>query len=51
MFLACTEAERETLRAQGFAFYDWGRNATLFVASWDSREDHARALGRAIAGL
>ncbi|MGX7893903.1 threonine aldolase family protein [Tsuneonella sp. HG222] len=51
VFLACTAAEREALRAQGFAFYDWGRDAARFVASWDSREDHARALGRAIAGL
>jgi len=51
VFLACSAAEREVLRGQGFAFYDWGAEAARFVAAWDTREDHARALGKAIAGL
>ena len=51
MFLACTAAEREALRRQGFALYDWGPEAARFVAAWDTREEHARALGKAIAGL
>ena len=51
VFLDCTAAEREALRAQGFAFYDWGHGAARFVAAWDTREEHARALGKAIAGL
>jgi threonine aldolase len=51
VFLACTAAEREALRAQGFAFYDWGPDAARFVAAWDTRADHAEALGRAIASL
>ena len=51
VFLACTAAEREALRGQGFAFYDWGPEAARFVAAWDTREEHARALGKAIAGL
>ena len=51
VFLACTAAEREALRGQGFSFYDWGPDAARFVAAWDTREEDARALGKAIAGL
>ncbi len=51
VFLRCTAAERETLRAQGFGFYDWGPDAARFVAAWDTREEHARALARAVAAL
>ena len=51
VFLRCTAAEREGLRGQGFGFYDWGPDAALFVAAWDTREEHARALAKAIEGL
>jgi threonine aldolase len=51
VFLRCTAAERETLRAQGFGFYDWGPDAARFVAAWDTREKDARALARAIERL
>jgi threonine aldolase len=51
VFLACTAGEREALRGQGFAFSDWGPDAARFVAAWDTRAEHARALGRSIAGL
>jgi threonine aldolase len=51
VFLACSAAEREALRGEGFAFYDWGPGAARFVAAWDTREVHARALGKAIAAL
>lgn len=51
VFLSCTAAEREALRAAGFGFYDWGPDAARFVASWDTRTDHAEALGKAIARL
>ena len=51
VFLRCTAAERDALRAQGFGFYDWGPDAARFVAAWDTRAEHARALARAIAGL
>jgi threonine aldolase len=51
VFLRCTAAERAALRAQGFGFYDWGPDAARFVAAWDTREEHARALARALAGL
>lgn len=51
VFLRCTAAERASLRAQGFGFYDWGPDAARFVAAWDTRQEDARALGRAIAAL
>jgi threonine aldolase len=51
VFLACTADERQILRGQGYAFYDWGANAARFVAAWDTRAEHAEALGRAIAEL
>ncbi len=51
VFLACTAAEREALRGQGFGFYDWGPDAARFVAAWDTRAEDAEAVGRAIAAL
>jgi threonine aldolase len=51
VFLACSAAERAALRAQGFAFYDWGTEAARFVAAWDTRAEHAEALGKAVAAL
>lgn len=51
VFCRCTAEERAALRAQGFGFYDWGPDAARFVAAWDTREEDAAALGKAIAGL
>lgn len=51
LFVQVSPEEREALRAQGFAFYDWGADAARFVAAWDTREGDAQALGQAIAGL
>ncbi len=51
LFVKLTPAEREALRAQDFAFYDWGADAARFVTAWNTREDDARALAAAIAGL
>src|SRR5687768_8154859 len=51
VFLRCTAAERETLRTQGFGFYNWGPDAARFVAAWDTTEKDARALARAIESL
>ena len=51
LFVTLTPAERETLRGQGFGFYDWGADAARFVAAWNTREEDARALAGAIAGL
>lgn len=51
VFLSCTIAERDVLRAQGFGFYDWGVDAARLVTSWDARDEHVSALAQAIAGL
>lgn len=51
VFLTCTPAEREALRAQGFAFYDWGPDAARLVTAWNSNPAHVAALSKAIAAL
>ena len=51
VFVTLSEAERQALRSQGYEFYDWGADAARFVASWDSDQGAATALGRAIAAL
>ncbi|MCA0910250.1 threonine aldolase family protein [Qipengyuania gaetbuli] len=51
LFVNCTAAEREALRAKGFAFYDWGDDAARFVTAWNTREEDARALATAIGSL
>ena len=51
LFVRCTAAEREALRKAGFGFYDWGADAARFVTAWNTREDDARALAKAIASL
>ena len=51
VFVALTAAERATLRAQGFAFYDWDDTCVRLVTAWDTPEEHARSLSRALAAL
>ncbi|MBL8657293.1 MAG: low specificity L-threonine aldolase [Altererythrobacter sp.] len=51
IFVRLTPVERDALRAQGFGFYDWGDDAARFVTAWNTREEDARALAAAIAGL
>lgn len=51
LFVRLTPQERETLRGQGFAFYDWGADAARFVTAWNTREEDARALAGAVASL
>ncbi|MCV0383354.1 MAG: low specificity L-threonine aldolase [Erythrobacter sp.] len=51
LFVRCTTEEREALRAQGFEFYDWGPDAARLVTAWDTREDDALALAKAVSGL
>lgn len=51
LFLRCTAAERGALRAQGFAFYDWGAEAARLVTAWNSDPAHVAALARALAAL
>lgn len=51
LFVRLAPAEREALRAQGFAFYDWGVEAARFVTAWNTPPDAAQALAKAIAAL
>ena len=51
LFVHLTTAEREALRAQDFAFYDWGAESARFVTAWNTRAQDAQALGKAIAAL
>ncbi|MDG5752143.1 beta-eliminating lyase-related protein [Qipengyuania sp. XHP0211] len=51
LFVRCSAAERDALREQGFGFYDWGADAARFVTAWNTREEDARALSKAIAEL
>jgi threonine aldolase len=51
LFVRLSDAERDGLRAQGFAFYDWGAGAARFVTAWNTRDEDARALAKAIAAL
>lgn len=51
LFIRMSASEREALRAQGFGFYDWDTDEARFVTAWDTRQEHAVALGKAIAAL
>ena len=51
LFVNLDAEERAALRGQGFAFYDWGEGLARFVTSWHTPQEHALALGKAIAGL
>jgi threonine aldolase len=51
LFLHLNAAERGALRAQGFAFYDWGEDGARIVTAWDSQPGDCAALAKAIARL
>jgi len=51
LFVRLSAGERDALRAQGFAFYDWGADAARFVTAWNTRAEDAIELGKAIAAL
>ena len=51
VFVRCTADERDKLRNGGFEFYDWASDAARFVTAWNTREEDALALARAIEGL
>ena len=47
-------AHSEAVRAQGFAFYDWGdagSGEARFVVAWDTPAAHIDALARVLAAL
>ena len=51
IFLKASPEEAETLRSQGFDFYDWGPGEARLVTSWDTDPAHASALADAIRAL
>lgn len=51
VFVTLSADERETLRAQGFGFYDWGAEAARFVTAWNTDAADADKLAAAIASL
>ena len=51
LFVRLGARERESLRQQGFEFYDWGEDSARFVTAWDTREEDAASLAKAIAAL
>ena len=51
IFLHCTEDERRALRSRGFEFYDWGYDAARLVTAWNTPQEHALMLAKAIASL
>ena len=54
VFVELGDAHKESLRAAGFEFYDWGAPASgvaRLVASWDQDERHVEALCAALTAL
>ena len=51
VFVRMNPAECAGLRQQGFSFYDWVGDTARFVTAWNTREEDARALAKAIAAL
>jgi threonine aldolase len=51
IFVRVTAAEAESLRAEGFEFYDWGPDEIRFVTSWDQGGEPVDQLAAAIAAL
>jgi threonine aldolase len=51
VFLKATPAEAQTLRGQGFDFYDWAPGEVRLVTAWDSDPAHVDALAAAIRAL
>jgi threonine aldolase len=51
IFLRLTTDEAESLRAQGFDFYDWGEGEARIVTSWDQPRAEIDALATAIRAL
>ncbi len=51
LFVKLTADEREALRRQGFDFYDWGEDAARLVTAWNTLQEDAIALAKAISDL
>ena len=51
VFVKMTAGEADSLRAQGYDFYDWGPGEVRFVTSWDQELDAVGKLAAAIRAL
>ncbi|HEU4958634.1 MAG TPA: beta-eliminating lyase-related protein [Sphingomicrobium sp.] len=51
LFVRMTSDEAETLRSQGYDFYDWGPGEVRFVTSWDQDLEAVARLAAAIRSL
>jgi threonine aldolase len=51
IFVRASSEEAQSLRAQGFDFYDWGPDEIRFVTSWDQGGRAVEQLAAAIAAL
>ena len=51
IFVRATAEQADSLRDQGFDFYDWGPDEIRFVTSWDSDSRSVELLASAIAAL
>ena len=51
VFIRVSAAEADSLRAQGFDFYDWGPGEIRFVTSWDAAGEGLDRLADALAAL
>lgn len=51
VFIRVSAGEAESLRAQGFDFYDWGPGEARLVTSWNSDSQAVDRLAAAIAAL
>ena len=51
VFVRVSAAEADSLRDQGFDFYEWGPGEIRFVTSWDSQGEGVELLAAALARL
>jgi threonine aldolase len=51
IFIRASGDEADSLRSQGFDFYDWGPGEIRFVTSWDTSSESVDKLAQAIAKL
>lgn len=51
LFIRLDQTERASLRAQGFAFYDWDEELARIATAWDTKPEDAVKLGKAVASL
>ena len=51
VFVRVSASEADSLRTQGFDFYEWGPGEIRFVTSWDSQGEGVELLAAALARL